>query len=219
MNISRMNQRRKRQKNSKPATLNLVSLMDIFTILVFFLMVNSSEVEVVELEANIKLPDSTAQQRPEDRLLISVNADDLIVQGTKVASIDALMASESETIPELRAALVHHLEAKTEDSLASTSPGSSSQGASRPDVQLQENAVTILGDRELPYQLLKRIMLTCQRADFTRIALAVNRTTDDQASLSNQTTIGSKTLVVANATDPKNYKAVNIGGANNELHG
>jgi biopolymer transport protein ExbD len=87
MSIRRMGHRCKREKNGKPATLNLVSLMDIFTMLVFFLMVNSSEVEVIELQANIKLPDSNAQHRPEERLLISVNADDLIVQGIKVASI------------------------------------------------------------------------------------------------------------------------------------
>jgi len=172
MNISRMSQRRKRQKSAKPATLNLVSLMDIFTILVFFLMVNSSDVEVLELEANIKLPDSNAQQRPEERLLISVNADDLIVEGTKIASIDALMANESETIPELRDALVHHLEVQGDSSSEASFQGSPTQ-----DPLVKENAVTIMGDRELPYLLLKRIMLTCQRADFTRIALAVNRTT------------------------------------------
>lgn len=168
MSISRISQRRKREKNSKPATLNLVSLMDIFTILVFFLMVNSSEVEVIELEANIKLPDSNAQHRPEERLLISVNADDLIVQGIKVASIEALMLQDDETISELNVALVDYQKMKASGDVSNDT---------------QDNAVTIMGDRELPYKLLKRIMLTCQRADYSKIALAVNRTTNDQAAM------------------------------------
>jgi len=223
MNVSRMSQRRKRLKNSRPATLNLVSLMDIFTILVFFLMVNSSEVEVLELEANIKLPDSSALQRPEERLLILVNADDLIVQGTKIASIDTLMMSESETIPELRDALVSHLKMQAEGVLdplvkVSLDQSSSDQGTAN-QVSSNQRAVTIMGDRELPYQLLKRIMLTCQRADFTHIALAVNRATNDQASLLGQSAAGSRVLAEMSVVDLRKFKGINRGGAVNELHG
>ena len=35
--------------------------------------------------------------------------------------------------------------------------------------------VTIMGDRELPYWLLKKVMFTCQTTDFARISLAVNK--------------------------------------------
>ncbi|MGK0261262.1 MAG: biopolymer transport protein ExbD, partial [Candidatus Azotimanducaceae bacterium] len=65
-----MSARRRRSRGrgkGKTATLNLVSLMDIFTILVFFLMVNSSEVEVLQTSSDIKLPDSTSEQRPENQ--------------------------------------------------------------------------------------------------------------------------------------------------------
>ena len=69
--------RRSKQKNNRRGTsLNLVSLMDIFTILVFFLMVNSSEVEVLQSNSDIKLPDSSSEQRPKDRLTISVTANE-----------------------------------------------------------------------------------------------------------------------------------------------
>jgi hypothetical protein len=45
--------------------------------------------------------------------------------------------------------------------------------------------VTIMGDRALPYWLLKKVMLTCQRTDFARISLAVNQLpgSTDPASL------------------------------------
>jgi len=209
MNVSRMGQRRKRQKNAKPATLNLVSLMDIFTILVFFLMVNSSDVEVLEMEANIKLPDSNAQQRPEERLLISVNADNLIVQGKTVASVDELLANKAETIPELRAALLDYLNTQS----------ISLKGAASQNASLEGNAVTIMGDRELPYQLLKRIMLTCQNAEFTRIALAVNRTTTEQAALWPQPTIEDTAQQLAPQTGQVAIGLADIGGRVDERHG
>ena len=82
MSKIRHQQRRVAQKkHGKGGALNLVSLMDIFTILVFFLMVNSSEVEVLQTSSKIKLPDSTSEQRPENQLVISISQDDLVLQG------------------------------------------------------------------------------------------------------------------------------------------
>ena len=157
MSRLRLQHRRSLQvKAKKPATLNLVSLMDIFTILVFFLMVNSSEVEILETSASIKLPDSTSAQRPEDRLVISVTADDVVVQGRAVARVSEVMLSGQRLISGLREELAHQAERK-----GSAPPGG--------------HEVTIMGDRELPYGLLKKIMLTCQAEDFASISLAVNR--------------------------------------------
>ena len=82
MTAHRLKMRREAQKkHKKSATLNLVSLMDIFTILVFFLMANSSEVEVLQTNSKIKLPDSVSQQKPKNELMILVTDDDIVVQG------------------------------------------------------------------------------------------------------------------------------------------
>ena len=149
--------RRQQQKKSrKVATLNLVSLMDIFTILVFFLMVNSSDVEVLETQSDIKLPDSTSEQRPENRLVISINADDLIVQGKSIASVGSLVSAQDKVIPALKQELDF-------------------QAARQGEIPEAGFQVTIMGDREIPYWLLKQIMLTCQNTAFTQISLAVNR--------------------------------------------
>ena len=64
MSKIRHDQRRGAQKkHSKTATLNLVSLMDIFTILVFFLMVNSSEVEVLQTRSRGYDPENGFAER------------------------------------------------------------------------------------------------------------------------------------------------------------
>lgn len=157
MSHLRHQQRRGAQKKrSRPAGLNLVSLMDIFTILVFFLMVNSSEVEVLQTSSKIKLPESSSEQQPQNRLVISVSHDDVVVQGRPVARVADLAGATDNLIPGLREELAH-------------------QAGRRGVVPEGGHEITIMGDHELPYWLLKKIMFTCQTEDFARISLAVNR--------------------------------------------
>ncbi len=155
--------RRDKQKNRKSAPLNLVSLMDIFTILVFFLMVNSSEVEVLQTSSDIKLPDSSSEQRPENRLTISVSADDLVVQGRAVARVSDLSQDQVDVIDGLKTELEY-------------------QAARKGQVPEGGFEITIMGDRALPYWLLKQIMMTCQSTDFAKISLAVNKVEAEAAS-------------------------------------
>jgi len=157
MSSMRLSKRRRSQKaHQKTATLNLVSLMDIFTILVFFLMVNSSDVEVLQTSSNIKLPDSSSEKRPDEQLIISVDEQDIIVMGRSVADVTELRTAESSLISGLEQELKHQANRKS---------------------QMPEGGykVTIMGDKEIPYWLLKKIMLTCQSVDFAHISLAVNK--------------------------------------------
>lgn len=161
MSLSRMKERKARKK-TRSATLNLVSLMDIFTILVFFLMLNSSEVEMLET-SSIKLPDSISEKRPENRIVISISADDLIVQGRRVASVQEALRTTGPLIEGLKTELEYQA------------------GRRKQSGRDFAGAVTIVGDRNLPYELLKRIMTTCQQAEFTKIALAVNQVSGEGA--------------------------------------
>ncbi len=68
-------------KRGKGAPLNLVSLMDIFTILVFFLLVNSSDVEVLPNAKDVQLPESIAEEKAKETVVIVIGDDDIIVQG------------------------------------------------------------------------------------------------------------------------------------------
>lgn len=161
--MSQLHHRRRRAqqaKRTKVATLNLVSLMDIFTILVFFLMVNSSDVEILQTSTDIKLPDSNSEQRPEEQIVISVSANDVIVQGRKVADVSALEPVDGEQSYGIIEPLKKELDY---------------QAARKGEVPELGHEVTIMGDRELPYWLLKQIMMTCQTAEFSQISLAVNK--------------------------------------------
>ena len=147
------------RRMSQSSKLNLVSLMDIFTILVFFLLINSSDVEVLSSDKSIQLPESHAEQKPETTLLIKVNDQDLIVGSRAIAKVTDIIASNAVMIDALTKELQYQAQRR---------------GATAKEKE-KGRAVTIMGDQGVPYELLKRIMTTCAVNDFRDISLAVNQ--------------------------------------------
>lgn len=138
--------------------LNLVSLMDIFTILVFFLLVNSGDVEVLQTDKSIKLPASVSEQIPEENLLVVVNATDVLVGGRSVGKVSELQASAGDKFLPLETELKY---------LAQKA------GPLKEKDKITGRPVTIMADQTLPYTMLKKIMATCAAAEYRAISLAV----------------------------------------------
>jgi len=141
---------------------NLVSLMDIFTILVFFLLVNTGEGEVLPSTRSIELPQSTAEQKPHENVVVMVTDREILVQGTRVVTIEALKTEHGLQIAALRQAL----EAQKRHHILLDSGG-----------KKLAPEVTIMGSKDIPYQLLKRVMASCTEAGYGRISLAVMQKT------------------------------------------
>jgi len=148
----RMNQHHARSKRN--AVLNMVSLMDIFTILVFFLLVNATSAEILPSQKDIVLPDSTSEKMPLQNLVIAVDKNYIRLQGKPIISVKEALRT-SQTIKPLFAAL------------------RASKGKTKNIVD--EKGVTIMGHKQIPYQLLKKIMLTCAGAEYNNISFAVNQ--------------------------------------------
>lgn len=145
--------------------MNLVSLMDIFTILVFFLLVNSSDVEVLQTDKSIKLPASVADQVPDNNLVVMISAKDIVVGGRSVGSVEEVMASSEDRFAALETELKYQA------------------GKARPLTEEEKvlgRAVTIMGDQLIPYALLKKIMASCAAADYRNISLAVAQKVADK---------------------------------------
>ncbi len=157
---------RNHRRHKKQAGLNLVSLMDIFTIMVFFLMMNQSDVEVMSNDSII-LPDSAALAQPQNTINLMVNSDDVVVQGRSVASVKDILAMKAdvEIIPGLEKEL-EYLASRTQASTQEQELG---------------RTITIMGDQGIPYKVLKRIMATCQKAKYTQISLAVQKKDNKEA--------------------------------------
>lgn len=156
------------QKRGKGAPLNLVSLMDIFTILVFFLLVSSSSVQQLPSTKDIKLPTSIAKKAPKETIVIMVTADSIVVEGRKVADVNEIMASKEEIIPGLVTELKFQ-EGKLNNAQAQLPviPDPANPAPPNPG-----KSVTIMGDENTSYDVLKRVLATCRQANFRKIAFA-----------------------------------------------
>jgi len=150
----------RRERNKSQLDLNLVSLIDIFIILIFFLMFNASGVEVLPNTKSVKLPESTAEKSPKETVVVLVSGEEILVEGRKVATVSEVMNSGVEVIESLKAELQFH---------------AGRQMIRKDKQEPSGKAVTIIGDKEIPYRLLRKVMVTCARADYSNISFAVLR--------------------------------------------
>lgn len=155
MKASRRARRMRRHygRMNRAGGLNLVSLMDIFTILVFFLMVNSSDVKVMQNTAGVPLPVSIAKDAAIENLTVQVVGNSILVQGREVARLNTIEAEDTD-IPALSEELAYRRDR-------------------RADIPEQGLEVTIMAGRETDYRLLRKIMQTCVDAQFRQVRLAV----------------------------------------------
>lgn len=161
---------RSHSRNKIGSKLNLVSLMDIFTILVFFLMVNNGDVEMLQADENIALPESRSEQSPDATLLIKITPTELSISGEAVVLLDQIDGN---------AAVIEALAIVLNDKAGSLDSGT------QPDAGW---SVTIMADQAMPYHLLKQLLATCANSGFRDVSLAVNgQEITDSSSLSTQT--------------------------------
>lgn len=168
--VSRKVRRMTRHHNmAKGSGLNLVSLMDIFTILVFFLLVNSSSTQQLPNVKDLKLPVSVSDKAPQETIIIAITKDAILVQGRKVVALNAINLEADGAIEELKKELVF---------LSGTDSGTENSAAQVPsdDGKTPEGLkVTIIGDENISYDYLRKILTTCQHANYTSIAFAATQ--------------------------------------------
>jgi biopolymer transport protein ExbD len=152
--MKRMGRSRKR----KLPALNLTSLMDVFTILVFFLLVNSSNSEVLEPPKKITLPDSVVEMKPKETAVIVVSENEVSVQGEIVALVEDIVKSKQDAIV--------GISNKLED-LKKNVIGISTKTVS------ESREVTILSHKTVPFKVLRKVMSSCTFAGYEKISLAV----------------------------------------------
>jgi len=150
--------RRMGRSKKRVTGLNLTSLMDVFTILVFFLLFHASGSEVLETPKQIKLPDSVVETKPRETVVIMVSPEVVVVQGEAVIKTPQLLVAESETVSEITDRL-KRLERNIIGISTRTIVGS--------------REVTILADKTIPFKVLKKVMSTCTDSGYGRISLAV----------------------------------------------
>ena len=148
-----------RQRGHHGSHMALIPFIDMLTMLVVFLLLHSSDVEILPNTKNITIPQSIAEIKPRETVVVMVTTEDLLVNGRAVAKIaDVNVTGASLIIEPLRAALKEQAD-------------SSLRSAAQED--LADREVTIMGDKGTPFTVLKRVMATATAADYGKVSLAV----------------------------------------------
>jgi biopolymer transport protein TolR len=143
-------------RNKADANLNLIPMIDILSVMVAFLLVYSTEVEVVQNSKGIELPQSVSEQRPRETVVVMLTRDDLFVQGERIASLDEVRNTAGIIAPL---------------SVALKRP--SLIGQVMTEKAIAEREITVMADKNTPYAVLKKVMSTCTDADYGRISFAL----------------------------------------------
>ncbi len=155
--------KRKRRKRDAVFTLRLTSMIDMFTILLVFLLKNfSAESQMPVMTNDLRLPTSTAQKIPETASVIGLTREWVLLDGKKMARVSDVINSRTLLIKNL------YMELKAKRLIA--------ERLSTLDEKLKfRGEITIQGDKDLPFQLLKKVMYTCGQVGYNNMQLAVNQ--------------------------------------------
>src|SRR5215475_1774243 len=86
--------------------MNVVSLIDIFAILVFYLLVNALAVEVLPSPQALQLPKSVVKEEPKQTTVIVVTKTDILVDNVRVMGTGDVGAVTGGYLPALKSELL-----------------------------------------------------------------------------------------------------------------
>lgn len=148
-----------RRRQCDDAELNLIPLIDIMSVLVSFLLIYSANVEVVQNSKGIEIPTSTAETQPKQSVVVMITKDSLYVQGELIAELADIGGDKSGTVIE-----------PLRNVLDRPSVGGDVAADS---AAMAEREITVIADKTLPYDVVRRVMATCTAATYGKLSLAV----------------------------------------------
>lgn len=161
--MNRMRSLHRKKRRSPAVQLSLTSLMDIFTILLLFLLMQmGDEGLALPTSEQLNLPASTSRDNPSPTVIIMVTENEILVEGKPVMDVREAIKMKGPILQPVKEELTR---------LAEQTRYLASQNAS---VKFS-GKITVMGDRNIPFRLLKKVMSTCAQAKFPNIALAVTK--------------------------------------------
>ena len=142
----------------KIGKMNLTSLMDVFTILVFFLLVNSGSVELVDAPKDVSLPESYEESKPRETVVVAVSPESVMVQGKVVANVADILDGNDDAL--------NLLEVRLEE-LKESVIGSATLTVA------ESQEVPILADKNVPFIVVRKVMSACTGEGYENVSLAV----------------------------------------------
>ena len=159
--------KRMSRNRGKISKMNLTSLMDVFTILVFFLLVNSGSVEILDAPKEVQLPESHVEAKPRETVVIFISPEEILVQGVSAGLVEDVLTGDQSPLRNVESRLV-----KLSENIIGTS--TLAVAATK--------EVTILADKSVPFTVVRQIMSTCTGAGYENVSLAVVQTGGSQVA-------------------------------------
>lgn len=149
-------------KKSTSADLLITPLVDMFVIIVLFLIANFSATgEILNMTKDVQLPSASHVKELDLAPIVVISATDVIINGIAVARVADLSHDDYLSIPALEERLREEKK-QTEELHSAAADGQPFTG----DVNIQ-------GHKEIPFKVLKRVMFSCQNAGYGNINFAV----------------------------------------------
>ena len=145
-----------RTTKREDAELNLIPLIDVMSVLVAFLLIYTADVDIVQNTKGVEIPQSTAETQAQQSVVVMITREHLFVQGEMVAEIADIEASSEPLVEPLRQVL---------DRPMLLGGGGADAAAQR--------EVTVIADKSLPFDLVRKVMATCTATTYGKISLAV----------------------------------------------
>ena len=159
MRESRRMKRMERNNKRRHASLNLIPMLDVLSVLVFFLLFHSFNGDMPE--QRLALPQSVVETKPRGTVAISVTPEAVLVQGEPVMRTSDLFDDRIGTVPQITERL-----AQIEDSM-------NNETSTKTVAETETREITLLADKTIPFKVLKKIMTSCTASGYGKISLAV----------------------------------------------
>jgi biopolymer transport protein TolR len=159
MRESRRLRRMERNNKRHYASLNLIPMLDVLSVLVFFLLFHSFNGDLPE--QRIALPQSVVETKPRGTVAISVTPEAVLIQGEPVVGTPGLLDDRIGTVPEVTERLAQIQRSMNSDPVANTF------------AEAEAREITLLADKTIPFKVLKKIMTSCTASGYGKISLAV----------------------------------------------
>jgi biopolymer transport protein TolR len=160
---------RHRKREHHGSHMALVPFIDMLMILVVYLLVHNSDVETLSNTKNVTIPLSVSDKKPRESVVVTITKDEVLVDGQVIVTTAAVIRSQSAVIQSLKTELV----------------AQAAKALTTAQQSIADREVTIMGDRTVPYEVLKKVMATCTDADYGKVSLAVMER-EGQASSANR---------------------------------
>jgi len=167
-------------KREVVAILSLTAMVDMFTVLVIFLLQNyNSTGEVLYIPKEVTLPKAAKIKELKPAVVVTISSKEILVDKTSVITFEALQAQQEWMIQPLAAKLTEaiaqakaNFERKLQNQLKAV-VDAPKEGANVDTTPW--NKVTIQSDKGIDFLTVKKVMFTVTEAGAGEINFAVNK--------------------------------------------